>query len=191
MKRTQEDTLEIASPTAMGSTPSDLDLCLQAAPPLFAPTEPNPDYPNSSAVIGAITGLTEMGEPLVVWPEAPGGSAVVARTVLPLSPQTVGREVVLIFERGEPGKPIVMGLIQPLPSVGSRPEYPNSSGTEPFEVTVDGQKVAVSAREEMVLRCGKASITLTRAGKVLIRGAYLLTRSSGVNRIKGGSVQIN
>ena len=41
------------------------------------------------------------------------------------------------------------------------------------------------------LRCGKASITLTRAGKVLIRGAYLLSRSSGVNRIKGGSVQIN
>ena len=30
-----------------------------------------------------------------------------------------------------------------------------------------------------------------RAGKVLIRGAYLLSRSSGVNRIKGGSVQIN
>ena len=33
--------------------------------------------------------------------------------------------------------------------------------------------------------------TLTRAGKILIRGAYLLARSSGVNRIQGGSVQIN
>ncbi|MEW5071937.1 hypothetical protein AB1P14_09365, partial [Pseudomonas aeruginosa] len=38
---------------------------------------------------------------------------------------------------------------------------------------------------------GKASITLTRAGKVIIRGAYLSSRSTGVNRIKGGSVQIN
>ncbi|MEP7119602.1 MAG: hypothetical protein ABJE95_01785, partial [Byssovorax sp.] len=36
-----------------------------------------------------------------------------------------------------------------------------------------------------------SSITLTRAGKILIRGAYVLTRSSGVNRIQGGSVQIN
>ena len=44
---------------------------------------------------------------------------------------------------------------------------------------------------EIELRCGKASLILTRAGKVLIRGAYLLSRSSGVNRIKGGSVQIN
>jgi hypothetical protein len=42
-----------------------------------------------------------------------------------------------------------------------------------------------------VLRCGKASITLTSAGKVLIRGTYVLSRSSGVNKIKGGSIQLN
>jgi hypothetical protein len=59
------------------------------------------------------------------------------------------------------------------------------------EARVDGHRVVLDAEQEIVLRCGKASITLTRAGKVLIRGAYLLSRSSGVNRIKGGSVQIN
>jgi len=47
-----------------------------------------------------------------------------------------------------------------------------------------------NAEEEIVLCYGKASITLTRAVKVLIRGAYLLNRSSGVNRIKGGSDQL-
>ena len=41
------------------------------------------------------------------------------------------------------------------------------------------------------MRCGEASITLTRAGKVLIRGAYVLSRSSGANRIKGAAVEIN
>ena len=49
----------------------------------------------------------------------------------------------------------------------------------------------ITAEKEIVLKCGKASITLTKAGKVIIRGTYLLNRSSGVNRIKGGSVQIN
>ena len=49
----------------------------------------------------------------------------------------------------------------------------------------------LTAEREIVLKCGKASITLTRAGKVIIRGAYVLSRSSGVNRIVGGSVQIN
>jgi len=49
----------------------------------------------------------------------------------------------------------------------------------------------VSAKEQLVLRCGKASITLTKAGKIVIDGAYISCRSSGVYRIKGGSVQLN
>ncbi|MGV8750478.1 DUF6484 domain-containing protein, partial [Pseudomonas aeruginosa] len=56
---------------------------------------------------------------------------------------------------------------------------------------LDGERLEFSAEREIVLRCGKASITLTRAGKVIIHGAYLSSRSTGVNRIKGGSVQIN
>jgi hypothetical protein len=67
----------------------------------------------------------------------------------------------------------------------------DSLGTLTVEATADGKRVTLTADKEIELRCGKASITLTRAGKVLIRGAYLLSRSSGVNRIKGGSVQIN
>jgi hypothetical protein len=59
------------------------------------------------------------------------------------------------------------------------------------EAVVDGEMVNIEGKEQIVLKCGKASITLTRSGKILIRGAYLLNRSSGVNRIKGGSVQIN
>ena len=49
----------------------------------------------------------------------------------------------------------------------------------------------ITAKDRLVLRCGKASITLTRAGKVLIEGAYVLSRSTGVNRVKGGTVQLN
>jgi hypothetical protein len=49
----------------------------------------------------------------------------------------------------------------------------------------------VSAREQLILRCGAASITLTKSGKVLIQGAYVSSTSTGVNRIKGGSVQLN
>jgi len=72
--------------------------------------------------------------------------------------------------------------------------YPSEETTlvpEETELQVDGGHVDIEARERIVLRCGKASITLTRAGKVIIRGAYVSTRSSGANRIKGGSVQIN
>ncbi len=60
-----------------------------------------------------------------------------------------------------------------------------------LDVTIDGRRTVITAGDEIVLRCGKSSITLTKAGKILIRGAYVSSRSSGVNRIKGGSVQIN
>jgi len=59
------------------------------------------------------------------------------------------------------------------------------------EVDADGQRLFVTAKQQLVLRCGAASITLTKAGKVLIQGSYVSSRSSGVNRIKGGSIQLN
>jgi hypothetical protein len=62
---------------------------------------------------------------------------------------------------------------------------------EALEAVVDGKRVVIDAQDEVVIRCGKASITLRRNGRVVIRGTYVETRAEGVNRIKGGSVQIN
>jgi len=63
-------------------------------------------------------------------------------------------------------------------------------------VVCDRQKLdtgscEISAEREIVLRSGAASLTLTQAGKVILAGEYVLSRSRGVNKIKGGSVQIN
>lgn len=129
-------------------------------------------------VVGRVDGLDEDGNPLVTFARNPAGRPVAARSIVAVSPGDVGRDAVLAFERGNRRKPLVMGLI--------RDAQPAAA-----HVTVDGQTLELSGRRQIVLRCGRASITLTRAGKVLIRGAYLLSRSSGANRIKGGSVQIN
>jgi hypothetical protein len=48
-----------------------------------------------------------------------------------------------------------------------------------------------TATKQITIRCGESSITLTAAGKIILRGKYIVSRSSGVQRIKGGSVQIN
>ena len=70
---------------------------------------------------------------------------------------------------------------------------PVPSPEEPMpviEADVDGRRVRVTARDEIVLECGKASITLRRNGRVIVRGTYVETHSEGTNRIKGGQVQI-
>lgn len=52
-------------------------------------------------------------------------------------------------------------------------------------------ELVISAGKQITIRCGESSITLTAAGKIILRGKYIVSRSSGVQRIKGGSVQIN
>lgn len=58
-------------------------------------------------------------------------------------------------------------------------------------VRVDGKQVIIEGQDEVVLKCGEASITLSKNGKIALRGKYLLSRASDVNRILGGSVQVN
>ena len=93
-----------------------------------------------------------------------------------------------MFESGDPKMPIVIGLMEPRPKVS---EQPSESAQKPLDVQLDGERLEFTANREIVLKCGKATITLTRAGKIILRGAYLLSRSSGVNQIKGGSIQLN
>ena len=60
-----------------------------------------------------------------------------------------------------------------------------------MSIKADNDRFVVSAEREIVLQCGDASITLTRAGKVLIRGNYVLSQATGYNRIKGAAIDIN
>jgi hypothetical protein len=108
-----------------------------------------------------------------------------ARSTVALRKEHIGASLVLMFEKGNPYKPLVVGVLQN-PGSESKADRPKTVGLQ-----VDDDRVMLTAEREIVLRCGEASITLTRAGKVLIRGAYILSRSSGANRIKGGSIQLN
>jgi hypothetical protein len=139
------------------------------------------DFP-SGVIIGTLESFSGEGMPQVGFggnPSAP----LPARSVPKLTKEHIGAAVVIALEHSDPRKPIILGVLQT--------EVAPAEPPVPLEVSVNGKQIMLSAQEEIVLRCGKSSITLTRAGKVLIRGAYLLSRSSGVNRIKGGSVQIN
>lgn len=108
---------------------------------------------------------------------------MVARSAVPITQADVGCEVLVAFEEGDVRFPYIVGLLW-------QPEQ-RPPTQQAIEAKVDGEQVVIEGKKEIVLKCGKASITLTRAGKILIRGAYVLSRSSGVNRIKGGSVQVN
>jgi len=90
--------------------------------------------------------------------------------------QANGAHAVMVPDPRDDHHAIILGLmVPPLPA--------------PAALT--GQHLHIDGEEQVRISCGKASITLASSGKVVIRGTNLLSRSSGANRITGGSVQIN
>jgi hypothetical protein len=153
---------------------------MQHQPIIVSPSESHEDAPRiSGVVVGLFLGFDEAGEPLVDYPGNPAPAAIRARRIASITVQDRGRDAALLFEGGDPAKPILVGLIQ------------NCGKQRQVGMEMDGQTLEFRAEKQIVLRCGDASITLTRAGKVLIRGKYVLSSSSGVNMMKGGVIHLN
>jgi hypothetical protein len=136
-------------------------------------------------VVGELVGFCADGMPLVIFPHQIGSAAVCARSVVELFAAHIGTAIVLQFEQGDPTRPLVMGIIQ------SGVKSFQQAAPAQVEVDVDGKRLTVSAKKELVLKCGQASIRLTQEGKIYIRGEYISSQANGMHRVKGGSVQIN
>ena len=154
-------------------------------PLLRAPSSTKPRE-MAAAEVGELMALdAASGTAWVRVAATPNANAVAARSTVDLHSAHIGREVLLNFIGGDASRPVIVGVFADAAGL------PDAQTPNTVQVEADGARLLVGAKDQLVLRCGKASITLTRAGKVLIEGSYLLSRSTGVNRVKGGSVQLN
>lgn len=143
-------------------------------------------------VIGTLVDVTDKGVPLVDYSGNPAKGLLQALSTVSVDKKSIGRQAALLFQNGDPDKPLIVGLVRNfLDNLAEASDVTEVLDDKPKEVVIDGERVLFTAEKEIVLKCGKASITLTRAGKILIRGAYLSSRSSGTNRIRGGTVHVN
>lgn len=171
---------------------SSLEQHRHRARALSGPTEPR---------VGRLVGFDARGRLLV---EVSGQRAPLpARSLLRLDQalrQAVLRraEVLLLFEAGDRRKPIVAGVLQPTAQDPTPAQI--TSLTEPrddaprslsLEADADGKRVRLTAQDEIVLECGKASITLRRNGRISIRGVEVDSSAVGTHRIRGGQVRLN
>jgi hypothetical protein len=159
-----------------------------------------PDIEKVSVKVGRLV-LGSAPEGLVVDFEGNASGPLAARSLV--TPDRVSidaavanrQPVVLLFENGDPRLPIVVGLFPVDPGAALFGSLLNPSRAvapaQPTEARIDGKRVVLEGKDEIVLKCGDASITLKRDGKLILRGAYVETQATGVNRIKGGSVKIN
>lgn len=156
-----------------------------------------PHEPILGSRVGWVVGI-EPGLGLMVDYEGNTAGPLPALTTVPLDAKSLEQAVatrqraVLLFENGVPTRPLLVGLVQAVSSTPLIDELLEAHAPrQEMEARVDGKRVVIEGQDEIVLACGKASITLRRNGKVIIKGVQLESSAAGVNRIKGGSVQIN
>lgn len=149
-------------------------------PPPQTPAE-NLSLPDSLGAQSVITvTLLDFGAGGCIRVLLPGQQAgVPALSAICLAEGDVGRPVLLAFGLRAGDLPVITGR-------------PGADHKEPaMRPKRDRDRVLIQAPRELELRCGDASIVLTRAGKVLIRGNFVLSHSRGMNRIRGAAVHIN
>ncbi|GAM09404.1 hypothetical protein OR1_01682 [Geobacter sp. OR-1] len=147
-----------------------------------------------SPCIGTLAGTNRQGEILVM---VDGEGPYPARMLSGISRDELarhdqrGRELLLVFEKGDPERPIIVGLMaDPLEGLLSL-EIAGEKREESRDLLIDGRQITIEAEDEVILKCGKGSIQIRKDGKIVISGAHVLSKSSGANRIKGGHVDIN
>ena len=134
----------------------------------------------------------QQGCPYVKYDNADADFPVVARVAMTgqstsQDAQLIGKKVLMVLENGDPTLPIIIGLIS---DVLPRPLSPIHGNIEDgFEL--NGKRMSFEGREEVVLRCGKASITLRADGQVVVKGTRLMSRASETNKVRGATVLIN
>jgi hypothetical protein len=141
--------------------------------------------------IARLLAASRAGEAIIGIDGSGGTRSVVARVVGALQPGDVGRQVAVMFEEGDPKRPLVLGVIGDWPAPDGRAERAAAAESPAEVVELDAESLLLSGRKQIVLRSGNASITLTRAGKLILHGKYASSRSTGVHRIRGGAVQVN
>jgi hypothetical protein len=144
--------------------------------------------------VGWIAGV-EGGAPLVDYPGNPG-VPVRARSAVKLAPEALlaaaasGQGAVLLFEEGDPGRPLLMGVLEPESETPFLDEILAAPAREAKVVEVDGDRVLLDAKREVVIRCGRSSIRMSRNG-IVLSGVRIETRAAGLHRVKSGKTEIN
>lgn len=139
------------------------------------------------AEVAVLLGFSDGGAPALVL-RTGESAAIAALALLPLRSEHIGRRVALLPLRGADEVDwLVIGLLAGQAAWPAEPPMPDAVS----ELLFDGRRLALLARDELALRCGKAAVTLRADGRVEIRGETIVSQAVRANRVRGGSVELN
>ncbi|MDH5231869.1 MAG: hypothetical protein OEY38_17550 [Gammaproteobacteria bacterium] len=101
-----------------------------------------------------------------------------------------GDWLVVMFDAVQPEQSLLLDRVYNLQEIELNP-FKKEKAKLKTEIMVDEKLLSLEAMEQLSLRCGDSAIILDKNGKITIRGKNLISHSEGMNRIKGGAVNIN
>ena len=140
--------------------------------------------------VGKLVSVDKTGHILVNY-QGNSFGPLSARSTVKISSMDENKDTLLMFEKHDPRLPIIIGIVQDQPFVTHPSKEIALEKTRIKDIVVDGKRIVFDAKKEIILRCGKGSVTIQANGKIVIKGTDLISRSKGMNKIKGAAVRIN
>jgi hypothetical protein len=141
----------------------------------------------SGVALGRILGIAQDGRISLSVPVI-GGEPLWASSLCRISPEQIGQICAVQFIDGDATQPLVIGiLLTQADSVAER----RATSVTVIEDDQSPKQLVLEAQERLVLRCGKAFITMTSDGNITMQGVYLYSRAQATHRIRAASLQAN
>jgi hypothetical protein len=101
----------------------------------------------------------------------------------------VGTQVLFLCEDRKCSKAILIGVLVNVEPMLRERTFETATRTTCAQL--DGQRIVLEAEQEIVLRCGKGSLTLTADGRIVMKGVEITSRAQRTHKIRGAVVNIN
>ena len=161
-----------------------------------APAPAEPDSPawarvGAEAFTGHLTGIDDEGR-LLFRAEGSMDEPIAVAIGVPVADGALVKAArqqsrAMVVRTGDtPARWVLVGLVRERLSTQAVTARPGQ-----LEVAMDGETLRLTAERDIVLKCGEASLTLRKDGKIVLSGTNVLTASRGPNRIKGASIALN
>jgi hypothetical protein len=137
-------------------------------------------------ILGELVAVTKLG-PRVRYPGCPSPEGALARAAAKVRKSDIGRRAALLFENGDLGLPILVGLLHHDDASPSA-EHPALGS---LTIREQADRIEISCKKAISLSCGESTVIITPKGKILLRGKHLLSSAAVLNRLRGGAVRIN
>ena len=150
---------------------------------------------SNDVVIGILVGFSDRGQPLVAFTNNGADICQPALYTGHLSYENAGKRVALLFPAGDVHKPMIIGIvrdnIKDAINVNAQSDQSDSIQTNTMSLQINQRKIELNAEDEIVLRCGRARIELSKNGHVAVKGLSIDSSAEKLHRIKGAKTEIN